>query len=630
MPQNPDRITRMWQELKRRKVFRVFATYCATAYIIIEVTNNIIGPLHLPEWTATLVILLLALGLPVTVILAWLFDITPEGIKKTEELTVSGKRTAQEKPAKRGLKANDIVIVVLMVIVVLLAFPRIFGRDKREDLRSSDGTISLAVMPFRNMTNDPSLDEWQVGIQVNLITSLSNSEELKVKQTESVNNLIQSKGIDDYASVTPSVASKISKKLGASVFICGTIKKAGTIIRINAQLTNSKTEDALKSFQIDGSPGKILNIIDSLSGVVKNAIIITQLEKTAPYSLQNIESASSLQAYSYFIFGNNSLMKFDYSTASKWYTRAVEADTNLTFANILLSLAYANQGLYEEAKKWCLKAYDKREQMDIQNKIWTNYIYAVTFETPNDEIKYLRQLKEINDRIPDFYYYSGLAYIRMYEYDKAIPELEKALEIYSKMDSKPFWAPNYTALGSAYHNTGQFKKERKLYKKAEKYFPDDPVLLGRKAVLALSEADTVKAESYISEYISAIKRNLSSESDIASGLAEIYSDAGVPGKAEKYFRQALSSESDNPDRMNDLSWFLIEKNRDIEEGLSLIDKALEMNPQNYLYLDCKAWGLYKQGKISEALGLIEKSWDLRPVYDHRVYLHKQTIESHKN
>jgi len=82
------------------------------------------------------------------------------------------------------------------------------------------GEISVAVMPFQNMTNDTTWNIWQDGIQFNLITSLSNySDELKVRQTESINNLIQSKGLTNYASITPSIASTISQKLNANVFI---------------------------------------------------------------------------------------------------------------------------------------------------------------------------------------------------------------------------------------------------------------------------------------------------------------------------------------------------------------------------------------------------------------------------
>lgn len=624
-PQNKHRISNMWQELKRRRVFRVITTYAATAYIIIEVTNNIIEPLHLPEWTATLVILLLALGLPVAAILAWLFDITPEGVKRTEEVIYAQKKKSVSEAAKRGLRVNDIIIAVLLIIVVLLAYPKIFGRNKKEDIRSSDGRISVAVMPFLNMTNHPSLEDWQEGVQANLITSLSNYAELKVKQAVAVNKLIQERGLTKNDLIKQSVAGRISKKLDANVLICGTIKQAASIIRLNAQVINTISGNTLRSFQIDGTPVNILNITDSLSILIKNSLMISLLEEVTPYSLKNSESTSSTDAYSYFISGSNALFKFDYPTASKWYKMAVEADSNYTFAIILLSFASANQGLYKDAKIYCLKAWNKKEHMDIQNEIWTNYIYALLFKTPNDELMYLRQLKGLDSQIPIFYYFTGQTYNRIYEFEKAIPELEKALSIYQKTEIKPYWAPACAALGFAYHKSGQYNKEKKLYRKSAKYFPDDQNLTGRKAVLAFSEADTLKAEKYIREYLRLSKNNLKSEPDIATGVAEIYLEAGWLDKAEQSFRQALSQENDRPQRLSNLAWFLIDTGRDINEGLELIDKALKMDDQNYLYFDCKGWGLYKLGKYEEARKFIEKSWESRPVYDHRIYLHKLDI-----
>jgi len=76
MPQKPNKLIRLWQELKRRKVFRVLTIYAATAYIIIELVNNLVEPLLLPKWTATLIVSILLLGLPVVVILSWIYDIT--------------------------------------------------------------------------------------------------------------------------------------------------------------------------------------------------------------------------------------------------------------------------------------------------------------------------------------------------------------------------------------------------------------------------------------------------------------------------------------------------------------------------------------------------------------------------
>jgi tetratricopeptide (TPR) repeat protein len=82
----------------------------------------------------------------------------------------------------------------------------------------------------------------------------------------------------------------------------------------------------------------------------------------------------------------------------------------------------------------------------------------------------------------------------------------------------------------------------------------------------------------------------------------------------------------NPYRLNNLTWFLIDKGRNITEGLELADRALILQPDNYLYLDCKGWGLYKQGKYEEALKFLEKSWSLKPVYDHDIYLHLEAAK----
>ena len=89
MPDKSNNPFQFWEELKRRKVFRVLAMYAGAAYIIIELVNNVAEPLHLHDWTATFTILLLVIGLPVVIILAWIFDITPEGVKKTDSIEVA-------------------------------------------------------------------------------------------------------------------------------------------------------------------------------------------------------------------------------------------------------------------------------------------------------------------------------------------------------------------------------------------------------------------------------------------------------------------------------------------------------------------------------------------------------------
>lgn len=78
--------------------------------------------------------------------------------------------------------------------------------------------------------------------------------------------------------------------------------------------------------------------------------------------------------------------------------------------------------------------------------------------------------------------------------------------------------------------------------------------------------------------------------------------------------------------MYDLAWFLIDKEINVNEGLKLVQKALELRPDNWYYLDTQGWGLYKQGKVEEALKILNDSWNLRPSYRHRGYLHIQEVE----
>jgi tetratricopeptide (TPR) repeat protein len=632
--QKSNKIENFWLELKRRKVLRVTATYAATAYIIVEVINNLIVPLHLPGWIATMVVLLLMIGLPIVVILSWFYDFTPKGIKKIESLEESEKKESLSKPAKRKLRPIYVFNAILIIALVVLAYPRIFNRDKLKNLKSSDGRISVAVMPFQNMTNDTTWNIWQAGIQNELIAFLTNSEEIKVRQTETINSVLQGKGLTNYASLIPSVASTVSRKLDANVFVYGSIKQVGATIRLNAQLINSKTEEAFKSFQIDGTYENILHITDSLSVMVKNSLIISKLEKGLPLYEQYQPSTTSSEAYRYYLSGLNARSKRDYPTARKLLLQALAIDSNFISATLALSYACTNQGDYVEARKWSNKAYAKRDQMPLWMKILLDKNHAIFYETPLDEIKYLMQYKEIDDQYPGTYYSIGLCYYDMDQYDKAIPEFEKALGLYQKLDSKPWWIFDYAMLGNAYHKTGQYKKERKLYKKADQDFPDDPLIFYQKAILYLTEGDTITANTYIKKYISIRRDNSWSEAAIARNLGWAYSETAIFDKAEESFRRAISLEPDEPWWIYYLARFLIDKDRNIDEAMELIDKALIIEPDNYLYLETKGWGLYKLGKYNEALLLIQRSWELKPVYKHEIFLHleaaKKAVASKKN
>ena len=625
MPEKSDNPHNFWQELKRRNVFRTIAMYAASAFIALEAVDIIFPRWGLPGWTINLVILLLIIGLFVTAILAWIFDITPAGIQKTEPAAfIEEKESVIRK--RRKLRLSDVIIAVLLLMVLILLYPKVFRRNKLESFRNKEGYISVSVMPFKNMTNDSALNIWQDGIQNLLITSLSNSEELKVNHPESVSGLLQNQGLTNYASLTPSTASTISRKLDANVLILGSVNKAGTSIRVNVQLINPQTEELFKSFQADGTTETILSIADTLSIRIKNFLIISHLGKELTSGFQKIITTSSPEAFRYFIYGQNAFNKTDYTAATEYFSRAIRIDTGFYAAFLGLSYSYFSQSAYKEAKKLCMWLYQERQQMPMEMQIRVNHFYACLFLTPHEEIKYLKQLLEFDDKWPGTYHNIAAAYLRLQQYDKVIPEVEKALDIYDKWDTKPLSTEDYILLGTAYHKTGQDRKEKKLYKKAQRDFPDDPDLIKSLAVLSLIEKDTIAAEKYIEKYISIRRENSWPEAVITTILATIYFEADMLDKSEEYFRQALSLDPFNPHGLYNLAWFLIYNDQNIDDGMELIDKALETNPQDYTFLHIKGLGLYKQNKYEEALECLEKSWELKPVYDHTLYLHLEAAK----
>ena len=125
MSANPNRVTNFWQELKRRKVIKVLAMYAGAAYVLIELTNNVVEPLNLPGWAPRLMILLLVIGFPIVAILSWIFDITPSGIVKTESAAAAPEELLPQIKTRRKFRLSDGIIATLLVVVCFLIYPKL-------------------------------------------------------------------------------------------------------------------------------------------------------------------------------------------------------------------------------------------------------------------------------------------------------------------------------------------------------------------------------------------------------------------------------------------------------------------------------------------------------------------------
>ena len=622
-----------WQELKRRKVLKVATMYAAGAFGILEAFDILFPNIYVSSWVVIILSILVIVGFAVTIYLTWIYEVTSEGIKKTEPIGVITDQKGKSKQSngpKRWFRASNIIIVALIMMVGTLLYPKIFSKDKFEDIKDDDGRISIAVMPFKNLSGDTLYNVWQEGLQNLLINTLTDSKELSVRQFKTMYSAIDKKNEINYASLTPSFASDLTLKLNTKTFILGSILKTGNKIRINAQLVNAETEEIYKTYQVDGdTEDDIFAIADSLSRNIKNfleiSIIIDEFGYTENYELTKTNSAEALR---YYIRGMSSFINLDYSVAINWLKKAIETDSNFISAYFSLSMAYDNSGYAKEAIDWFNIAYSKRNGLPLLEKLELEWYKGSYYGTPNEQIIIIKQILEIEDQTVMYWYVLGLAYFELQQYSMVIEPLEKALEICNNLNIKDHWVWTYNLLGLAYHEIGDHVKENEVYQLGLSVLPDNVYLIREQAMCACSQGNSKIANEHFLKIRSLrTEKDQWTESLITSEIGEIYADAKLPDSAIHYHRLALKLDPSNPDFLYNLAWNFIDNDINIDEGMKLIDKALELEPENHLYLDAKGWGLFKQKKYNEALEMLNSAWENRPYYEPRVFQHLKEVEN---
>ncbi len=185
-----------FSELKRRNVYKVAIAYAVVAWLLMQIATQVFPFFEIPNWAVRLVVLLLVIGFPVALILAWAFELTPEGIKRTE--------IADELPKKSGRSSAWIyVIIVAGTIGAGLVF---FGRYTSSRQSPKTTEKSIAVLPFENRSEDKANAYFAEGVQDEILTRLSKIADLKVTSRTSTQH---------YKSVPENLA-EIAKQLGVA------------------------------------------------------------------------------------------------------------------------------------------------------------------------------------------------------------------------------------------------------------------------------------------------------------------------------------------------------------------------------------------------------------------------------
>lgn len=328
-------------ELKRRNVFRVGLTYLIVAWLLIEIANNVVTPLGLPDWTTTLVIVLLAFGFPVALILAWAFESTPEGLRREDDAAGTGV------PFRAfGRKWDFVIIAGLVLALGYFAW----DRDSRQPAHEAEAAgATLAVLPFEDLSPNEDQGYFADGVAEQLLDSLARVEGLQVTARTSS---FAFKGRNEEVRT-------IGKALGVRDLLEGSVRKEGDRVRVTTQLVDTDTGYHLWSETYDRKLTDIFAVQDEIAGKVADVLKVALGVAAAqlPGMTRNVE------AYEEFLKGNAAAGPFTQESiqqALDHYERALVLDPTFSYARITLAATYYDGASVapDKAADWQKRAFE--------------------------------------------------------------------------------------------------------------------------------------------------------------------------------------------------------------------------------------------------------------------------------
>ncbi|GAG89087.1 unnamed protein product, partial [marine sediment metagenome] len=287
-----------------------------------------------------------------------------------------------------------------------------------------------------------------MGIQNELITYLSRSEELSVRQFQTMNDILMQAGKLNAGSFTPAMASDISSKLETNSFIVGSIKTSADIIRINAHLIDTHSKETYKTFQIDGNrEDDLFAMTDSLSWLIRNFLEISELRKELDSDFNSMATTTSVEALQCYIQGVNAFTRTDYSAAVDHFNSALKIDSNFSAVRTILVIANISLGEFDEAIQVFDRAFLDIESLPYADQLFLKFMRSGFDKDPQTGIKYLEQVLEYEPQFRAGMWQLGNEYIKIGQFEKAAEYFEKAFEIDLQWGGGWQWPLFYTVPG---------------------------------------------------------------------------------------------------------------------------------------------------------------------------------------
>jgi len=555
-------------ELKRRNVLKVAVAYIVAGWALSQGIAQVFPVFDVPNWLIRLLVMLIILGLPVAVLFAWYFELTPEGIKRT---AVADAMPASAKPKKH---IWIYVVVIGAAASIGLFFlgrysaqtPRSASDELRRD-RQNEPTIlqkSVAVLPFENLSRDPDNVYFTEGVQDEILTRLAKVADLKVISRTSTQHFKSA----------PEDLGEIAKRLGVMNILEGSVQRAGDQVRVNVQLINAMNDAHLWAETYDRKLIDIFSVESEIANAIAEALQakLTGTEKT---SIARAPTESP-EAHELYLKGRhfwNRRTETDINKALEFFQQAIEKDPSYALAYAGVADCYSLLPNYSNSppKQYIDKAIPAAQRAigldDSLAEAHTALANALgaDLQFSASEMQFKRAFA-LNPNYASAHQWYGEVLQSLGRFDEAIAELHHARELdplsliinsvlastfYSAghddeawqqikrtIDLDPNFGVAYWMRGQLYEGKGEFDQAIADYKKSESAVPSDqaePAI----ACAYVRAGKRDEAEKILKQLLSESQHRFVS----SYGLAEIQAIFGNKDEALRLLEQAYDDRS---------------------------------------------------------------------------------------
>jgi len=432
-------ISKFVQELRNRRVFRVAAVYLGVGYAILEASSIIVPMLEMPEVIVKIILGLLTVCFPIAVVLAWVFQVTPEGIRR------SPKSGEKQSDAQKPLTGNTVIIALLIVITVLLAIPQFSKSTEDSGYKvASVDEKSIAVLPFTPFTKTEDDQSFADGMHDDILTQLSKIGDLKVISRTSVMQYKE----------TTKLIPDIARELGVVNILEGSIRRSGDKIRVVAQLINARTDEHLWAETFDRGYADIFSVQTEVAKKIAKALKAQLTPQEEKYiEAKPTENQAAAQLYLRGQLLNTADVVDKDSVASIFY-KAIQLDPGflLPYARLTRIHAYkyfdgGGEDPRPERLEMARAALDKAISIDPdapETHLAQGYYHYYGSRSYNLALEEFSIAMEMQPNNSDLYAATAYVERRLGMYVSAMENLKKAVALdpinAAKVDDAGSWA----------------------------------------------------------------------------------------------------------------------------------------------------------------------------------------------